>query len=79
MHKKTVEIENKEDEGLILALVKRINAKVSSNNFGQVDSHDYKALIEWSDSFPVISDLFRIWKGKNITLDQIRKKAWRTN
>jgi len=40
----------------------------------------YKNLpIDWPENEPTDNDLSGIWKGRNITVEQIREKAWKRN
>jgi len=35
--------------------------------------------IQWASGSPSISDFAGFWKDTNITLDELRKKAWKRN
>lgn len=78
----TIKIEGRENVSFFISLLERfnfikeitVNKKKAKQNANIED-----APIEWAEKRPSIEDLTGIWSDRNITLDELRTKAWKRN
>lgn len=78
----TIKIKDKKNAVFFLDLINKFNfivdVKMNKLNFTPSDNNKI-APIDWAESEPSISDFSGIWSGRNITLGEIRNKAWKRN
>jgi hypothetical protein len=78
-----IKVDNKKNTSFLLKLLRRLNfvADIQHNTNPTNDSitKQPSAPIEWAESTPDFSDFTGIWKGREVTLNQLREKAWKRN
>lgn len=78
----TIKIEGRENVSFFISLLERFNfikeITVNKKRAKQTTSIE-GAPIEWAEKRPSIEDFIGIWSNRNITLNDIRTKAWKRN
>ena len=78
----TIKIEGKDNLPFFINLLRKLNfvVDIKTDNNIEVSPQNIKdASVEWAQNTPDISDFSGIWKGRNITLEELRLKAWKRN
>lgn len=78
----TIKIKGKENLPFFLDLMRNLHF-VSEVELEDKKSADpltvNDAPIKWAQQTPDIHDFFGIWKGRDISLSDLRRKAWKRN
>jgi len=78
----TIKIEGKDNLHFFLDMLRKLNfvKDIELNNNTTISPLNIRdAPVEWAKNKPDILDFAGIWKENNITLDELRKKAWKRN
>jgi hypothetical protein len=78
----TVKINDSENVSFFLRLIQKLNFIAVIHLNEEINPRQLsvsEAPIDWAETNPSIKDFFGIWSGRNITLDELRDKAWKRN
>ncbi len=76
----TIKIEGKENLPFFLNLLRKLNFVCEFELKDEELGHTLTvndAPIEWAVKTPDINDFTDIWSGRNITLEELRNRAWK--
>ncbi len=78
-----IKVNNKKNTSFLINLLSKLNfvADIQHSTNRIIDSPKKLTSppIDWAESTPDVSDFSGIWKDREITLNQLREKAWKRN
>ncbi len=76
-----IKVDNKENMSFLLNLLRKLNfiAEIQQSTISKIGNLSKYASspIQWAESKPSFSDFSGIWKDRQISLNQLREKAWK--
>lgn len=77
----TIKIKDKENVSFFLKLLQKFNfiTDVSLSEEKHSNQLTKEMTVDWAEKRPDIGDFSGIWSDRNITLKELREKAWKRN
>jgi hypothetical protein len=76
----TIKIDGSENVTIIMDMLKKFNFIIELDRTIKPSDEGKKTLpVQWATEKPSINDFAGIWEDRNITLDELRNKAWKRN
>jgi hypothetical protein len=76
----TIKIDGSENVPIIMDMLKKFNFIIELDRTIDPSNQVKKNLpVQWATEKPSINDFAGIWEDRNITLDELRTKAWKRN
>ena len=76
----TIKIYDSENVPIIMDMLKKLNIIIELDwTIGASDEGKKDLPVQWATEKPSINDFAGIWDDRNITLDELRNKAWKRN